>query len=93
MFAMTLAVVALAQSAGTEMKLLRFPAVHGDYLAFVFGGDIWTADLKGGLARCEMNQNVPTWRIVSQTCPQSKVSHPFSPIVISAAVGDTLELH
>jgi len=51
MFAMTLAVVALAQSAGTEMKLLRFPAVHGDSLAFVFGGDIWTADLKGGLAR------------------------------------------
>ena len=40
MFAMTLAVVALAQSAGTEMKLLRFPAVHGDSLAFVFGGDI-----------------------------------------------------
>ena len=49
--------------------------------------------LKGGLARCEMNQNVPTWKIVSQTCPQAKVSYPFSPIVISAAVGDTLELH
>lgn len=51
MFAMTLAVVALAQSAGTEMKLLRFPTVHGNTVAFVFGGDIWTSEMEGGLAR------------------------------------------
>ena len=48
---MTLAAVVMAQSAGSEMKLLRFPTVHGDSVAFVFGGDIWTADLNGGLAR------------------------------------------
>ncbi|MBS1715499.1 MAG: PD40 domain-containing protein [Armatimonadetes bacterium] len=51
MIATTLAVVTLAQSATTEMKLLRMPAVSGDTVAFVYGGDIWTSDLKGGTAR------------------------------------------
>jgi hypothetical protein len=49
--------------------------------------------LKGGLARCEMNQNVPTWKIVSKACPQAKISYPFSPIVISTTVVDMLQLH
>lgn len=51
MFATSILAVALAQSNGTEIKLLRYPTVHGDSIAFVYGGDIWTADLKGGLAR------------------------------------------
>src|SRR5678816_4422449 len=51
MFVTSLAFVVLAQSAGTEMKLLRYPTVYGDSVAFVYGGDIWTASLKGGLAR------------------------------------------
>ncbi|MBS1723659.1 MAG: PD40 domain-containing protein [Armatimonadetes bacterium] len=51
MLVTTLAVVAMGQLSGVEMKLLRYPAVHGETLAFVYGGDIWTADLKGGPAR------------------------------------------
>lgn len=51
MFTTTLAVVALGQLVGTEMKLLRYPAVHGDTVAFVYGGDIWTSSLTGGAAR------------------------------------------
>lgn len=51
MFVTTLAIATLAASNATEMKLLRFPAVNGDTVAFVYGGDIWTAGLGGGLAR------------------------------------------
>lgn len=51
MFATTLAMVALAHNSGSEMKLLRFPAIHGDKIAFVYGGDIWTANVNGGSAQ------------------------------------------
>ena len=37
--------VALAQT-----KLLRFPDIHGDRVAFTYGGDIWTAPSTGGTA-------------------------------------------
>lgn len=37
--------VALAQT-----KLLRFPDIHGDRVAFTYGGDIWTAPASGGTA-------------------------------------------
>ena len=35
-------------SAGT--KLLRFPDVHGEQVAFVYGGDVWKASAEGGTA-------------------------------------------
>jgi hypothetical protein len=31
-------------------KLLRFPDVHGDQVAFCYAGDIWKASIKGGTA-------------------------------------------
>ena len=31
-----------AVSAVAQTKLLRFPDIHGDRVAFTFGGDIWT---------------------------------------------------
>src|SRR5664279_2485931 len=31
-------------------KLLRFPAIHGDKVAFTYGGDLWTAPATGGTA-------------------------------------------
>lgn len=34
-----------------ETRLLRFPDIHGDTLAFVYGGDIWLAGAQGGGAR------------------------------------------
>ena len=40
---------AVASDDGT--RLLRFPDIHGDTVAFVYAGDIWTADVKGGSAR------------------------------------------
>jgi tricorn protease len=33
-----------------QTKLLRFPDLHGDRVAFTYGGDIWTAATSGGSA-------------------------------------------
>jgi tricorn protease len=41
---------ATAQAAG-ETRLLRYPDIYKDTIAFVYGGDIWLADAKGGPAR------------------------------------------
>jgi tricorn protease len=32
-------------------RLLRFPDIHGDKIAFVYAGDIWVVDARGGAAR------------------------------------------
>ena len=34
-----------------EARLLRFPTVHGNQVAFTYAGDLYTVDLAGGLAR------------------------------------------
>ena len=36
---------------GAESRLLRFPALSKDSIAFVYGGDLWIAPRAGGLAR------------------------------------------
>jgi len=41
---------ALAPMAWAQTKLLRFPDVHGDKIAFVYGGDLWVASTSGGTA-------------------------------------------
>ena len=44
-------IVGLAlSSAGAQTKLLRFPDIHGDQIAFTHGGDIWIANVAGGPA-------------------------------------------
>jgi tricorn protease len=42
--------VALAAPAAAQTKLLRFPDIHGDRVAFVYAGDVWTASADGGPA-------------------------------------------
>jgi tricorn protease len=39
------------QSPPPEMRLMRFPAVHGDTVVFTYASDLWTAPLSGGYAR------------------------------------------
>ena len=39
-----------ASSAAAQTRLLRFPAIHGDKVAFTYAGDIWTAPAGGGTA-------------------------------------------
>jgi tricorn protease len=48
----SLAALALSQvGASSEMRLMRFPAVHGNTVVFTYAGDLWSAELTGGLAR------------------------------------------
>ena len=44
------AFLTLGLSAFAQTKLLRFPDIHGDRVAFTYGGDIWTAPATGGTA-------------------------------------------
>jgi tricorn protease len=41
----------LAAAQETEGRLLLFPDIHNDQIAFVYGGDIWLAASNGGAAR------------------------------------------
>ncbi|PYS83697.1 MAG: hypothetical protein DMF67_08495 [Acidobacteria bacterium] len=43
------ATAALGQTArvGDGARLLRFPDIHGDMIAFVYAGDIWTVPAAG----------------------------------------------
>ena len=34
-----------------EARLLRFPDIHGDKIAFYYGGDLWLVSSSGGVAR------------------------------------------
>src|SRR4029077_14385335 len=48
--AMLAAVLFISISASAQTKLLRFPDIHGDKVAFTYGGDLWTAPATGGTA-------------------------------------------
>ena len=47
---MALAQVLAPGGAGAQTKLLRFPDIHGDWVAFMYAGDIWVAPAVGGTA-------------------------------------------
>lgn len=47
----SLAALAMGQALTDPVRLMRWPDVHGDKIAFVYASDIWVADLKGGAAR------------------------------------------
>lgn len=47
----SLAALAMGQAMTDSVRLLRYPDVHGDKIAFVYASDIWISDIKGGPAR------------------------------------------
>ncbi len=47
---LALAALTVATSAHAQTKLLRFPAINGDRVAFTYAGDLWTASTAGGAA-------------------------------------------
>ena len=48
--ALILAGLGLGPALRGETKLLRYPDIHGDRVAFTYGGDLWTASGTGGVA-------------------------------------------
>jgi tricorn protease len=51
LFVCALAASAQTSRADDAARLLRFPDIHGDMIAFVYAGDIWTVPSAGGTAR------------------------------------------
>src|SRR5437762_12484667 len=47
----TVLFISFAQAQTIEGRLLRFPNIHGQQIAFVYAGDIWTVSTQGGIAR------------------------------------------
>lgn len=45
-----LAALLVSDTLEAQTRLLRFPAVNGDRIAFTYAGDIWTAPVTGGTA-------------------------------------------
>ncbi|MBU1009828.1 MAG: PDZ domain-containing protein [Bacteroidetes bacterium] len=43
-------VFALAGNSQEEMRLMRFPAIHGDQVVFSYAGDLYTVNVAGGVA-------------------------------------------
>lgn len=46
-----LAVMAIPSMAYEDARMMRFPHINGNQIVFVYAGDIWTVDAKGGDAR------------------------------------------
>ena len=49
-FPKTLLALLLASPALAQTKLLRFPGIRGDKVAFCYAGDLWLAPSSGGVA-------------------------------------------
>ena len=43
--------LASGQASSTEIRLLRFPTVHGNSVVFSYAGDLWSCELDGGIAK------------------------------------------
>lgn len=51
MLIQALAMAVALQFGPADMRMMRFPAIHGDTVVFTFAGDLWTTNRAGGHAR------------------------------------------
>lgn len=51
MIATVIAAIAMSQTVGQEVRLMRFPDIHGDQVVFTYASDLWIANVDGGVAR------------------------------------------
>ena len=59
-----------------EAKMLRFPTIHGNDVVFSYGGDLYSVDIKGGVAHKltnDANDMTETQRFTS--CHIPNVAH------------------
>lgn len=47
----TLSFFMLKVSAANDTRMMRYPDINGNLIAFVYAGDIWTVDARGGVAK------------------------------------------
>ncbi|MDX1630762.1 MAG: PDZ domain-containing protein [Thermoanaerobaculia bacterium] len=76
---------ALATTGEGEARLLRYPAIHGNFVVFVYGGDLWRAPTDGGRA----------WRLTSHPGVEltPKISPDGSLVAYSAEYSGTRQVH
>jgi hypothetical protein len=65
-------------------KLLRFPDIHGDRVAFTHGGDIWTAPVGGGSA-IRLTAH-PALKSLPSSAPRQMDRHPDNTMVMNIYV-------
>lgn len=53
-----------------EMRLMRFPAIHGDQVVFSYAGDLYTVNVEGGIARRLTTH--PGYEMFSRFSPDGK---------------------
>jgi len=51
LYAIALCAAAQTSALPSEMRLMRFPNVHGSEVVFTYASDLWVSDLNGGYAR------------------------------------------
>lgn len=57
--------------AQTEMRLMRFPAIHGNQVVFTYAGDLYTVDAQGGLAR-KLTNDLKGYEMFPRFSPDGK---------------------
>ncbi|PKP24077.1 MAG: protease, partial [Bacteroidetes bacterium HGW-Bacteroidetes-22] len=62
---------ALSANASDEARLLRFPAMHGNQIVFTYGGDLYTVNATGGLAR-RLTSDAAGYEIFARFSPDGK---------------------
>ena len=70
-FSLLLAFGALSLQAQNEAKMLRFPAIHGNQVVFSHGGDLYTVDINGGVAR-QLTNDPDGFEIFARFSPDGK---------------------
>ena len=61
----------LTVQAQNDAKMLRFPAIHGNQVVFSYAGDLYTVDIKGGLAR-QLTNDPEGFEIFARFSPDGK---------------------
>jgi tricorn protease len=70
-FSLLLAFGTLSLQAQNDAKMLRFPAIHGNQVVFSYAGDLYTVDIKGGLAR-QLTNDPEGFEIFARFSPDGK---------------------
>lgn len=57
--------------AENDVRLLRFPAVHGDQVVFTYSGDLYTVNINGGTAR-KLSSDLDGYEMFAKFSPDGK---------------------
>ena len=61
----------LMASAQEEAKMLRFPTIHGNTVVFTHGGDLYSVDIKGGIAH-KLTNDMDGYEMFARFSPDGK---------------------